>query len=672
MQRSMIFVFLWLVAGTVSVRGQDAASGQEKAVRPELWRALERIAAERGVAPVMKIVVDHIAEMTRQRPVPGRYTRVVEGLEHPWEVPEHARRLRDLLLGPANAQGGPTWGAALAEIASWMDLTEWRSPSAASEDEGLRRLGVLWEEVASPELVGQDLLVKLSEFMQASHDEVAVALADLHRLRREKLFKLNASFRESWYQDHFPEAPDAAARTAAIQAYLQLLVEVDRPRIFAVASVLTRLTEPAFVKGLRKRLTRLTRPRKKLAEFRGNILGVAGKTASSRVVIGGSGKTTYSGAAALIIDLGGKDTYRRAAVVDSADALVSIVLDLGGDDVYSGPDLGPATSICGVSILLDLKGKDRYETAGPGEAATFGGFAMLADLKGNDTYEGGAHCQGHATTGVALLYDFDGRDRYDAAAYAQGSGIGPGFAALVDTRGDDRYVADLQWPDVYGDSGPNVHHGASQGYATGVRPTIPGGFAVLIDEAGKDFYRAGNFSQGGGYYFAFGLMYDGGGDDENVGTRYSQGFGVHQAVGMRWDRAGNDVYRQRCPANCGSAWDEGVGYLVDERGDDTYETGSLCIGAAANTAIAVFFDGGGKDVYRASDQSSSQGGTADSSYHNKPALALFLDLGGGKDSYSRTGRKNGQLATDEGCGVFYDSGFKSLKKLLTSRKPLRR
>ncbi|MCA9003090.1 MAG: hypothetical protein KDB61_14290, partial [Planctomycetes bacterium] len=244
--------------------------------------------------------------------------------------------------------------------------------------------------------------------------------------------------------------------------------------------------------------------------------------------------------------------------------------------------------------------------------------------------------------------------------------IGNGLCALVDGGGDDTYLADLHWPDVYGDSGPDVYHGASQGYATGIRSNVAGGVAALIDLGnGKDRYQAGSFSQGGGYYFGFGLMYDGGGDDQAFGSRYAQGFGVHQAIGVKWDAGGNDLYQCRSVAHAGMAWDEGVGYLLDDGGDDVYSVGDLGCGGAAQTGIAVCIDGGGSDTYKTGKE--SQGGTGSSEYHDKPSIGVLIDLGGGTDTYSAEERGDNTVRAATGVEVFVDATEKTFAKLLASK-----
>jgi hypothetical protein len=186
----------------------------------------------------------------------------------------------------------------------------------------------------------------------------------------------------------------------------------------------------------------------------------------------------------------------------------------------------------------------------------------------------------------------------------------------------------------------------------------------LVDLHGDDEYQSGNFSQGGGYFFSFGLLYDGQGKDRNVGVRYSQGFGVHQAVGMRWDAAGDDTYATRCAANLGAAWDEGVGWFVEDGGNDHYESGGLALGGAAQTAFACFLDRAGDDVYRCAGGEDSLGGAGGSEYHDKASFGVCLELGGGKDDYATSARADLQCSTRPGRGLFLDCKERRLSEIL--------
>jgi hypothetical protein len=655
-----------LLAGTLAaLAGAGSAGEDEPAARPDLWRLVERIAEESGFREDVDAIVHHLEEVVKQRAAPNRPSRVARGLAEPWSVPEIAEEIRQKLSMPfaaaGNQPGAPRplvrWDGFVEAVASLCDLSlEIEEPEA-------------WSRVSDPSVTGADLVSALSELAASLNEAARAGLGRIGDERRAELAQSLRRYAEIDWKTHDPKVKATADEEKLQSALVADLWKTRLGPTLSAAAIAVRLADPTFLASLPDRLKGL--PRSPAAEpgFSGDVVAVFGDTAATRVVIGGKGKTSYNGAAAIIIDLGGDDTYARAAVVDDPEALVSIVLDLGGNDVYLGERGGPAHACGGIALLVDVSGKDVYRGGrlSLGSAA-MGGFALLADYAGNDTYESEGYAQGYAFGAVGLLYDRAGNDRYDGWGYAQGSTQGWGLGVLVDWDGNDVYLADLRFADSYGDSGPNVYHGGSQGSSFGLRPAVPGGIAALIDQQGKDDYQAGNFSQGGGYYLGFGLMFDGGGDDKNVGARYSQGYGVHQAIGMRWDRGGNDSYSTRVAANLGAAWDEGVGYFIDEGGDDVYSAGGLSLGGAANTAVAVFLDGGGKDRYTSPAGLDSQGGTGDSSYHKKQSLGVLIDLGGSKDSYSRAGRKDGILTWQRWYGLFLDASETSPAKVL-QRKP---
>lgn len=636
--------------------------------RPEFWQVIERAIDARESRPELEAVLTHMAGIgTRRAAVGNRLSRVNTGLAEPWTPPALAAELRALLARPVTARRGERFGDLPAGVASWLDLEGFEDPRTDIEHPGLRELAGLWEQIEAPELQGVELLRALSAYLELAHFLTEEALSGLGPEHQAVLFEGHLGFSEAWHRNHFPNTALTPEQERDLGAFKALLARprTDRALLLSVFASLLGLAEPEFLDGLPRRLARVsesvTDPR-----FGPDTLAVVGAEPHNRVVLAGRKATTHALPAALIIDLGGDDDYTRAAVVDSPEMLVSIVIDLAGDDRFGSNGPGPAYSAGGLALLVDRKGDDRYESGRLGQAATALGCAALVDLAGDDVYTAEDFAQGHATCGVALLFDFEGHDSYTSWASAQGGGIGYGLCALVDGEGDDRYLADLHWPDVYGNSGADVYHGASQGYSTGIRPEIAGGIAALVDVGGgDDRYQAGSFSQGGGYYFSFGLMADGGGDDETLGARYAQGFGVHQGIGVRWDAAGDDQYTCRSVAHAGMAWDEGVGYLLEDGGDDVYRTGDLSCGGAAQTGIAICIDRGGADEYHTGRE--SQGGTGASEYHDQPALGVLLDLGDQRDSYSAEGRQDSTLRVRPGLEVFLDCSARDLRAALRSK-----
>ncbi len=641
--------------------------------RPAFWQILEQGAAKAGMQADFDAVMKHMARVPRSRGrVSGRLECVERGLTEPWSVPAMSEELEAALGAPIGGKRGFDFSFLAPAARVWLDYpgNDELKPEGA---DALAALEESWELVADPEVVGEALLDGLSELMGSAHAALYLALGELDEPALELLFNGYLPFAEAHYRDHFPDEKLSEEQSEALKAFIDTLLKKqpqDRVLILGVAEVLLRLGDPGFTGSLKKRL-RKCKNSGVAPGVDGDVLAVVGTDESNRVVLCGRKTTRHAVASALVIDLGGRDEYGMAASAVDGARLASIVIDLGGDDAYGTPSsCGVAHARGGVAMLFDLKGDDTYVAGRGGQGSAVLGFALLADAEGDDTYTMEDYGQGHALCGIGLLYDAEGNDTYTAWAFAQGGGIGSGLAALVDGGGDDSYLADLKWPDVYGNSGPEIYHGASQGYSTGLRPSVAGGIAACIDLGdGEDRYQSGNFSQGGGYYFAFGLLVDSGGDDENFGTRYSQGFGVHQGIALRRDRGGDDSYVCRSVAHCGMAWDEGVGYFIEEGGDDTYSVGDLGLGGAAQTGVAIFLDLGGKDSYRSGRE--GQGGTGAAEYHNKPSLGLFVDLGGKSDSYSSTvdGDKRGDKACvlEEGVGVFLDTKAKTFEKALKDK-----
>ena len=185
--------------------------------------------------------------------------------------------------------------------------------------------------------------------------------------------------------------------------------------------------------------------------------------------------------------------------------------------------------------------------------------------------------------------------------------------------------------------------------------------------SGNDQYIAGEFSQGGGYYFGLGMIRDHAGNDLYHGNRYGQAFAAHQAVGILIDDAGDDTYWSMTAASQSGVWDESITLLLDKAGNDAYRCEGLGIGAASMQAIGIFIDLGGDDRYSA-NPGATLGQSGGNSYHYDTAGVMsfsgFFDLGGGNDIYpgdrannqsKSTGSRNEDAPENSGLyGVFVD------------------
>src|SRR6185436_13382477 len=154
-----------------------------------------------------------------------------------------------------------------------------------------------------------------------------------------------------WFRFHDPKPQLSDAQFQTFESCKQLYRKVDRARLLAVSARVARLADPAFLATLGKRLARTPRADRtgaKVDGFSGDVVATAGSEPRDRVVLLGPGKTTVSGRAALVIDLGGDDLWQRAAVVDDEAQLESVVLELNGNDTYASTTPGPAYAAGGV------------------------------------------------------------------------------------------------------------------------------------------------------------------------------------------------------------------------------------------------------------------------------------------------------------------------------------
>lgn len=356
------------------------------------------------------------------------------------------------------------------------------------------------------------------------------------------------------------------------------------------------------------------------------------------VVIGSTERNTYDlSKVTLVIDPGGDDEY----VLSDLAIGNRLIIDLAGNDRYRGnANQGVGGALLGAFIIDDRAGNDRYEggllTAG---AACFG-LSMLIDRAGDDRYTGTEWSLGAACYGAGLLIDLGGSDVYTGEYLCQGVGGPRGLGAIIDANGNDLYRANGPQPSAYGT--PAVYQSFSQGLGFGFRNYAAGGIGLISDLAGDDRYEAGEFAQGGAYYFALGVLHDASGNDLYYGNRYGQGFGVHQAHGVLADDAGDDVYWSMTAASQGAAWDIGVGLLIDRGGNDSYRCDGLGQGGASMQGIALLIDLDGQDHYTARG-GATQGESGGNSYHYATtgalSFSLLMDLGSSLDFYSR-GRAN--------------------------------
>ena len=369
-----------------------------------------------------------------------------------------------------------------------------------------------------------------------------------------------------------------------------------------------------------------------------------------QLVVGGTEDNTYDmSRISQVVDLGGNDTYIWPEGDDVSEHGSShTITDFAGNDTYRSDSAfaGPGVGVFGGSIIDDHSGNDTYTSTKLASMATgLFGVGVILDRAGNDTYTNtgpdSGWSQGVGFYGIGLIIDREGSDVYHAEKLSQGVGGPRGFGAIIDGGGNDLYRANgPNYGSAYGT--PGVYLGMSQGFGFGVRGYAAGGVGVIDDMSGNDQYIAGEFSQGGGYYFGLGMIRDHAGHDIYHANRYGQAFAAHQAAGILIDDAGDDTYWSMTAASQSGVWDESVTLLLDKAGNDSYRCDGLGIGAASMQAIGIFIDLEGDDRYSA-NAGATIGQSGSNTYHYGSSGVMsfsgFFDLGG-TDSYSGNGRTN--------------------------------
>lgn len=421
---------------------------------------------------------------------------------------------------------------------------------------------------------------------------------------------------------------DRVRRKANAELF-QLSLRVDYAELFAAARI---------VEHLACRIVELRSAIEAAWEKRGKperIFFDKG-TKYGKIVVSGKGNSKFAEDVAVSIDLGGNDFYVNNAGSSRGDALpFAIAIDFEGDDAYEATVDGvQGTGWLGVGILIDRAGNDSYIGRRWAQGAAVMGVGLLQDSEGRDTYRAWEMAQAAALWGIARLDEGGGDDRYEASQYAQSVAMPGGLSILREQSGNDSYYCKGRYPTGYGDTG--IFEGWGQGCAMGFRGTFSGGIAVLDDREGDDRYEAGNFSQGGGYYFGWGMLRDGAGRDRYVGSRYNQGFAAHQALAFFEECAGDDLYETRMAVIAGLSWDETAVVFVERGGNDRYDAGAFSLGATAHNGFCLFLELGGNDTY----EGVAPARAGPNEYHGGTSFSLFIDAGGGEDRYEKKAENN--------------------------------
>lgn len=398
---------------------------------------------------------------------------------------------------------------------------------------------------------------------------------------------------------------------------IRLTALVDREKLLEAGLAAAELGRRENLEALRKALAHAKVDKKLVHQgVKGELIAVR-STKAGDIIMGGPGKNEYDATkAALIVDVGGDDTYLEAGAAsfrcdddEPLPSFVSLILDLGGNDTYRSErsSFTQGGALLGVALLADLEGNDTYTARRFTQGTGILGVGILADYAGNDVYQATELAQGVGAFGVGLLYEGQGDDRYTAALLAQGVGFCQGVGCLYDRKGNDRTKCTGVHPSTYGTQGE--FHGLCQGLGMGFRGypadgkremIAGGGVGILLDGEGQDEYDAGEFGLGCGYFFGLGLVKKGRGNDTYRASRYGLATGAHFGIGVLVDMGGDDHYSSRSCAEEAGNWDASISVLWDAAGNDTYECPQdICQGSAKISSLAILHDGGGSNVFKA-------------------------------------------------------------------------
>ena len=283
-------------------------------------------------------------------------------------------------------------------------------------------------------------------------------------------------------------------------------------------------------------------------------------------------------------------------------------------------------------LLLDLAGNDTYLDQVAVNISIYHPVSAVLDMQGNDNYR------------PTSDWTIDDGDIPTDPGRMSGAGLF-GVAVLSDAAGDDTY------------------HAAALAQGVGVF-----GVGVLMDHGGADVYR-GYYSCQGHAEWGYGLLVDLGDDDDYYETlQTSQGYGGPRGIGWLVDEGGNDAYLAIADpiiwdwAGEGTNWSgsQGFGYgvrdgfftagdpifsgglggLFDLDGDDDYQCAVMCQGFGYAFGAGLFYDARGNDDHLVTHKYALGSAT-------HWAIGLYLD-GDGEDTYRNSG-------DDECIGLGYDA-----------------
>ncbi len=353
---------------------------------------------------------------------------------------------------------------------------------------------------------------------------------------------------------------------------VDLMEKMDRGAMVDAAEALVPLTDPDVLDQLKN------------YPDSGDVYvaGVSGhvvakiETPAGAIIIGGKEANTYDldslGDVALVIDLGGENTYHDGTVSIERPLLVNV--NLGGRNVYrSAKPAVQGGAILGVSMIVNTEGGNRYDANDLAQASTIGGVGIIVEFGGDNSYRGVRRVQAQAIGGLGIIISHGGGNNYHAGMWGQGLGGPLGFGILDDIQGHDHYYLGGLYTNSYKPETPG-YEGFGQGVGGGIRQVADGGIGMLLNGGGHNVYEFDYLSHGGGYWCGLGFARDfggysqrliarknyyGGDRTESLFQRFGCGWGCHYAQGFCFDDKGHSTFE-------GSIMGSGMGWDCSRRG----------------------------------------------------------------------------------------------------------
>ncbi len=386
---------------------------------------------------------------------------------------------------------------------------------------------------------------------------------------------------------------------------VDLMERMDRGAMLAAAEALLPLSDPDVLDQLKNYPDS---GEVYVSGITGHVVARI-ETPAGAIIIGGKEANTYNldslGDVALVIDLGGENTYNDGTV--SIDRPLLVNVNLGGHNVYrSSKPAVQGGSILGVSMIVNTKGGNRYDATDLAQGSTIGGVGIIVEFGGDNTYRGVRRVQAQAIGGVGIIVSRGGGNSYHAGMWGQGLGGPLGFGILDDIGGNDHYYLGGLYPNSYKPETPG-YEGFGQGVGGGIRQVADGGIGMLLNGGGHSVYEFDYLSHGGGYWCGLGFARDFGGNSkslicrknfygsdrtEALFQRFGCGWGCHYAQGFCFDDKGHSTFEGSIMGS-GMGWDCSLGALCVLGGDNHFEAAnSLVQGCGAQGSIGILYQYG--------------------------------------------------------------------------------